>query len=76
MFRPKSYFVDRYGMDVRTVERRFEWIRKHPERYQVGTVSKNEGKTYCQDYAFEDMIANKGKVDAGLNPKLWREQRV
>lgn len=46
MFRPKSYYVDRYGMDVRTVERRFDWIRKHPERYKEGTVSKNEGKTY------------------------------
>lgn len=65
MYRSKKYYAEACGISKRGVERRFAWIRSHPERYP-GAIITNMSTVFCDDRAWEDMIRNKNRIDAGL----------
>lgn len=65
MYRSKKYYAEACGISKRGVERRFAWIRNHPERYP-GALVRNGTTLFCDDRAWEDMIRNMNRIDAGI----------
>lgn len=74
MYRRMEWFAEQYGVCVRTVDRRIDWIRKHGDRYPTDAVVRNGNIPYVREDVFEDVIKNMNKVDAGLAPKFIPER--
>lgn len=68
IYRRKKYLANEYGISVRTVERRIDWILAHADRYPEGAVIHNGRITFAREDVFEDCIKNGNKIDAGFNP--------
>ena len=68
VLRPKQYYAETCYMSKRTVERRFAWIRSHPERYPDAIIV-NGRTVFCVERAWNDMLVNMHRIDAGLKPK-------
>lgn len=67
-FRRKKYLADKYGISVRTVDRKIEWIQKHADRYPPDAVIHSGRMPFVREDVFQDVIVNGNKVDAGLCP--------
>jgi hypothetical protein len=74
-FRRKKYLADTYGISVRTVDRKIEWIRKHPDRYPADAVIHCGRIPFVREDVFQDAIANGNKIDAGLCPAFAQIRR-
>lgn len=68
MYRRKKYLAELYGISIRTVDRRIVWIQEHADRYPAGAVIHIGRMPFVREDVFEDAIANRNKVDAGLAP--------
>ena len=73
MYKRKKYFADLYGVSIRTIERKIDWIRKHESRYPVDSIRYVGNMPYIAEDVFDDALFNSSKVDAGLMPGRWRE---
>lgn len=68
MYRRKKQLADQYGISIRTVDRRIEWILEHLDRYPADAVVHNGSMVFVRDDVFQDVIVNGNRIDAGLNP--------
>ncbi|GEM_PF-6645293 len=70
MYRRKKYFAKEYGISVRTVERKIDWIKRHADRYPADAVVHNGNIVFVREDVFEDVIVNENRIEAGLKPAL------
>lgn len=64
----KKYLAEKYGISVRTVDRKMDWIRSHSDRYPRGAIVYAGKIPFVREDVFKDAMFNSGKVDAGIAP--------
>lgn len=76
MYRRKKWFAEQYGISIRTVNRKIDWIKQHESRYPANSLVRNGGMTFVREDVFEDVIVNEDRINAGLNPSInLKEER-
>ena len=73
-YKRKKVLAEKYGISVRTVDRKMDWIGSHADRYPRGAIVYAGKIPYIREDVFKDAMFNGGKVDAGIAP-AFREAR-
>lgn len=73
-YKRKRFLAEKYGISVRTVDRKMDWIRSHADRYPRDAIVYSGKIPFVREDVFKDAMFNGAKVDAGIAP-AFRETR-